>query len=250
MLSHLLRLMNRCGLVALLCGFLFLCHAAQGQDSTKPKPTFLVTPRFNSAGHFPFSGALINKHPNLDINVFFEQKGNGFFIFKSYDLNDSHSIVNYLQPGIFKKFNLSSKLRLGTFFGYVFSQTEGFKDKDSDYYTAAVVYWTITDKLKLENTALFFDLSQSVKLANRTLLTYTLKEFRFDFYIWERVAFETNVYATSTSLAVNFPKIRLSDAIHIQNTISYQGYLTPAKPDWALRKGLLISVAFPISISK
>ena len=82
------------------------------------------------------------------------------------------------------------------------------------------------------------------------LLTYTLKEFRFDFYVWERVVFEANVYATSASLAVNFPKIRLSDAIHIQNTISYQGYLTPTKPDWALRKGLLISVAFPISISK
>lgn len=226
---------------------------AQTQSEPTPKaakPTFLITPRFNSAGHFPFSGALINNHPNLDINVFFEKKGNGFFVFKSHDLNDPHSIVNYLQPGIFKKFNLRTNLRLGTFFGYVFSQTEGFKDKDSDFYTAAVIYWTITDKLKLENTALFFDLSQSVKLANRMLLSYTLKEFKVDLYVWERVVFEANAYATSASFAINFPKIRLSDAIHIQNTVSYQGYLTPAKPEWALRKGLLVSVAIPISISK
>lgn len=243
--------------VAWIIFLVSLVSSAWSQDQTQPestpkaaKPTFLISPRFNSAGHFPFSGALINNHPNFDINVFYEKKGNGFFVFKSQDLKDSHSIVNYLQPGISKKFKLRTNLRLGIFFGYVFSQTEGFKDKDSDYFTAAVIYWTITDRLKLENTALFFDLSQSVKLANRTLLSYTLKEFKFDIYVWERIVFEADAYATSASFAINFPKIRLSDALHIQNTISYQGYLTPAKPEWALRRGLLISVAFPISISK
>ena len=223
---------------------------AQSQTSPEPKPTFLINPRFNSAGHFPFSGALINHNINFDINLFFEHKGNGFFLFKSQDLVDQHSIINYLQPGVFKKFTLAPKLRLGVFFGYLFSQTEGFKDKDSDYYSAAVAYWTITDHLKLENTALFFDLTQSVKLANRMLLSYNVRAFKFDFYLWERITFETNTYATSASLAVNLPKLKLTDAIFIQNTISYQGYLTSTKPDWALQKGLLVSVAFPITVSQ
>ena len=182
--------------------------------------------------------------------MFFEHKGNGFFIFKSYDIKDPHSIVNYLQPGVFKKFKLGDKLQLGIFFGYVFSQTNEFRDKDSDYFSAAVLYWTINDLLKLENTALFFDLSQSAKLANRMLLSYRLREFKFDLYVWQRIIFESNTYATSASLAVNLPKIKLTDALYIQNTISYQGYLTPTKPDWAMRKGLLVSVAFPITMIK
>lgn len=184
------------------------------------------------------------------MNIYFEYKKNGFFIFKSIDLEDKHSFVNYLQPGIFRKFQLHSKFKLGTFFGYVFNQTYEFRDKDSDYFTAAVAYWTINDHLKLENTSLFFDLSQSVKLANRFLLNYKVKKFQFDVYVWHRVVFDSNSHATSASLAINFPRIRLTNKIAIQNTISYQGYLSHSKPDFAMRKGLLISVAFPITINE
>lgn len=223
---------------------------SQQQSAEDPKPNFSVTPRFNSAGHFPFSGALLNRNLNFDFNIFFEHKKNGFFLFKSIDLEDKHSFINYLQPGIFRKFQLHSKVKLGTFVGYVFNQTSGFRDKDSDYFTAAVVYWTINDRLKLENTSLFFDLSQSVKLANRLLLNYKVNKFQFDLYVWHRIAFDQNAHATSASLAINFPRIRLTDKIAIQNTVSYQGYITHAKPDFALRKGLLVSVGFPITLSE
>ena len=215
-----------------------------------PNPNFSITPRFNSAGHFPFSGALLNNNFNFDVNIYFEYKKNGFFIFKSIDLEDKHSFVNYLQPGIFRKFQLSPKFKIGTFFGYVFNQTYEWRDKDSDYFTAAVAYWTINDRLKLENTSLFFDLSQSVKLANRFLLNYKVKKFQFDVYVWHRIVFDSNSHATSASLAINFPRIRLTDKVAIQNTVSYQGYLTHTKPDFAMRKGLLVSIAFPITISK
>jgi len=231
---------------------MFFRTPSLGQDQNKgvPKPNFSITPRFNSAGHFPFSGALLNKNFNFDINIYFEHKKNGFFIFKSIDLEDKHSFVNYLQPGIFRKFQLSPNFKLATFFGYVFNQTSGFRDKDSDFFSAGVAYWTITDQLRFENTSLFFDFNQSTKLANRFLLSYKLKEFQFDMYLWHRVVFDINAHATSASLAINFPRIRLTDKISILNTISYQGYITPSKPDFAMRKGLLISVAFPISVSE
>lgn len=233
--------------------FTFISTSVLSQSQSEgdlPKPNFSIMPRFNSAGHFPFSGALLNKNLNFDTNIYFEYKKNGFFIFKSIDLEDKHSFVNYLQPGIFRKFQLHSKFKLGTFFGYVFNQTYEFRDKDSDYFTAAVAYWTINDHLKLENTSLFFDLSQSVKLANRFLLNYKVKKFQFDVYLWHRIVFDSNSHATSASLAINFPRIKLTDTIAIQNTVSYQGYLTQSKPDFAMRKGLLISVAFPITVSE
>lgn len=205
-------------------------------------------PRFNSSGHFPYTGALINRNVNFDINVYYENRGYGFFVFKSWDLEDSHSFVNYLQPGIFKKVKFSPSFQLGLFFGYLFSQTSEFRDEDSDYYTAAVAYWTLTETLKLENTSLFFDLTQSSKLANRLLLTWTIGRFRIDFYTWHRWVFNAGQHATSASLAVNFPRIRISEVMSIQSTASYQGYLTAAKPDFAMRDGFLLSIGFPMEI--
>jgi hypothetical protein len=228
--------------------FFIVAMAGQAQSPTEQKPVLVVTPRVNSTGHFPFSGAYINHHFNFDFNIFFEHKSTGFFIFKSVDLEDHHSIVNYLQQGVFRKFKISSRFQVRAFAGYVFSQTTEFRDRDSDYFTSVAGYWTINEQLKIENTVLYFDLSQSPKISNRLLLTYQVKNFHVDVYLWQRIVFETHQYATSASLAVTIPKIKLTNAMYIQNTISYQTYLTEAKPDWAMRQGLLVSVAIPIAL--
>ena len=169
------------------------------QNDTTTRLLFLITPRLNTAGYFPFTGAMLNHNLNFDINIFYEHKGYGFFVFKSVDLQDSHSYINYLQPGIFWKFQVGPKLQLGVFFGYLFSQTNGFHDKESDIYSALVGYWTITDRLKLENTMLFFDLTQTEKMADRLLISYTLSGFKFDFYVWHRWVFDESSHATSLS---------------------------------------------------
>jgi hypothetical protein len=247
-------LANRYYSVMLFILLFLSCNVGFGQDqkqvpdTTAIQPVFIITPRFNSAGHFPFTGALINKNVIFDLNVFFEYKNYGFFIFKSWDLEDRHSIANYLQPGVFRRFALSDKFFVRIFFGYVFSQTSGFRDAESDYYTAAVGYWTINDYLKLENTALFFDLRQSAKLANRLLLTWQIKSFKIDFYLWQRYVFEDGTHPTSGSVAVNFPRINLSGSLAIQTTFSYQGYLTGSKPGFARRDGFLFLIAFPINV--
>jgi len=232
----------------LVCSAGLISHQgiAQKSDSVKTT-TFIITPRLNSTGYFPFTGAYINKNINADINIFFENKLFGFFLFKSQDLEDSHSIVNYLQPGIFKKVQFNPNFKLRFFAGYLLSQTSGFRDKDSDYYTAVVAYWTINGRLKVENTALFFDLSISAKLANRFVLTYEQSGFKVDLLVWERVVFETKGLSTSASLSVNFPPIRINDRVSIQNTISWQSYLTRSKPDFAMRDGMLFQVSVPIA---
>jgi hypothetical protein len=219
---------------------------AQKSDSLSTS-TLLITPRLNSAGYFPFSGAYLNKHTNTDLNIFYQQKhGFGFFIFQSVDLEDRTSFVNYLQPGVFKKFKLSSALQVGLFGGYVFSQTDGFRDQDSDYFSAMVFYLTVNPNLKLESCSLFFDFNHSSKVANRFLATYALKGFQFEGYVWHRTVFETNQHAVSASLAINPPKAKITDKVSIQTTISYMGYLTESKPDFAMRAGFIFSVAVPI----
>jgi hypothetical protein len=236
-----------CSVFLLFTSQLFAQTKKLTKDSI-PKRTFIITPRINSAGHFPFSGALLNKNANFDVNIFYENKGYGFFIFQSFDLEDKRSFVNYLQPGIFKKFKLAKDVQLRLFAGYVFSQTNGFRDEDSDYFTAAVVYWTIQPHLKFESTSLFFDFNHSTKLANRFLMSYSVKGFRLDGYVWYRAVFEQNTHALSASLALHPPKAKIAGNLYIQSSISYLGYLTDTKPSFALRDGFLFSVAFPLSL--
>ncbi len=240
----------RCGLMALAFTSAFAAIAQTTSDSTRPARTFIITPRINSAGHFPFSGALINHNINFDVNIYYQRGMTGFFLFKSWDLRDPHSIVNYFQPGVFQKFNIGKKVNTGLFAGYIFSQTDGFSDHDSDFFVANVTTWTPNDKIRIENTALFFNVTKpelSTTLANRLLINCFVKRWKFDVYVWERVEFKNKFVATSASFAVNFPRIRLTDAVYILNTISYQGYITEAKPDWAMRDGFLYSLSFPIT---
>jgi hypothetical protein len=213
------------------------------------RPDFVITPRLNSAGYFPYTGALLNKNTNFDLNVFFEYRRKyGFFLFKSVDLEDRRSYVNYLQPGIFRTFQATKNFKLRLFFGYLFSQTRGFRDPDSDYYTALVGYYSIGENMKLENTALFYDLVNSAKLANRLLLSRTIANFTAEVYVWHRVVFDDNSHSTSASFAITLPRISVSPSTSINTTVSYQGYLTKNKPDFAMRDGFLFQVAIPIAV--
>lgn len=233
----------------ILIVLLFLnCSDVKGQDSTGA--VIRITPRFNSAGHFPFTGSLLNNNLNFDLNFFYEKDKFGFFVFKSVDLEDQHSYINYLQPGVFRKFELTTNLQIRIFVGYLFSQTQRFRDKDSDYYTAVTFYWSLLPSLKVEHTALFFDISQLAKLANRLLVHYSVNGFKIELFIWNRWEFEKQFNATSASLALNFPAIKIFRDLSMLNTISYQGYFSSKKPDFALQKGLLISVVFPINADK
>lgn len=213
-----------------------------------PEVTLVITPRINSTGHFPFTGSYVNRNFNADINIFYERKTLGFFLFKSQDLEDKQSIINYLQPGIFKKVEITSTLKLRFFVGYLFTQTAGFRDPDSDYYAAVVAYWSPAREIRLEHTALFFDLRQDEKLANRFVFSYIENGFKFDAFVWHRLVFGDASPSTSASLSVNFPQIKLSGKVSIQSTVSYQGYLSRAKPGYAMRNGALFSISFPIAM--
>src|SRR6478609_616761 len=186
-----------------ICFWLLIAFTAAGasaQDSLqrakkKTKGDFVINTRLHSTSHFPFTGSFINRHLNFDINLFYERNRVGAFLFKAQDLEDRHGIVNYLQPGVFKRFPVGQKLTFTLFGGYIFNQTARFSDKDSDVWGALNTSWAINDHFKVENTALFFNLTKSelnAQLANRTVISALLKDFKFDLYFWHNVVFETS----------------------------------------------------------
>jgi len=245
---------------SVICLFLLISFAtigASGQDSLqhakkKTKGDFIITTRLHSVSHFPFSGSFINRHLNADINVYYEKNRTGFFLFKAQDLEYKHGFVNYFQPGIFKRFPVGQKLTFSLFGGYLFNQINGFNDNDSDVWGALNTSWMINDHFRVENTALFFNLTKSElhsQWANRTVFSALYKDFKFDLYVWHNIVFETNFQFTSGAVAINFPHIQLSDKIKIRNSFMYQSYISENKPSWAMHHGFLFSIAVPIQLS-
>jgi hypothetical protein len=217
------------------------------KDSTSA-PAFVVTPRINSTGHFPFTGSLINYHLNADLNIFYDQGRVGFFIFKSFDVVDLHSIVNYLQPGVFTTIKISPVVKARVFFGYLFSQTNHFRDPDSDYYTAITWYWDPSRRFHLENTSLFYDYNIKKKLANRVFASWSTRKIKLELYVWHRMVLDEGIHATSASFGFTFPIVEVSPKALLQMTSSYQRYLTKDRPSYALREGVLFTLALPISV--
>ena len=230
-----------------------MCTNSNGQskiDSVKPY-TLIISPRLNSSGYFPFTGALLNHNANFDFTVALEKNNFGFFLFQSFDLQDNKSYINYFQPAVFKKFPVGKKLKLGVYAGYLFSQTNSFSDKgESDYFGALSQHWDINKKLRLENTMLFGELVIQPKLINRLQLIYKLKKVKFNFYLHERALFEVKDFSTSGAISIDLPKLKIADKLSAQATITYQSYLTKHRPGYALKDGFLFSLAFPIDISK
>jgi hypothetical protein len=224
------------------------------RDSSKA--TLQIYPRLHSSGYFPFTGALLNHNPVADVNIFYERKGApgssgavGFFLFQSFDLKDRHSYANYFQPGVFATLKLHSTFKIRGFFGYIFSQTQGFRDPgDSDYYAASTFYWDPSKHLSIQNTVLLYDYNIQRKVANRVLVSISYPKFKIDMFLWNRAVLVEKKQAISASVAVTFPIIKLNEKASIHLTTAYMRYLTSYRPSYALNDGVIITVGVPINV--
>jgi hypothetical protein len=229
------------------------CNGLYAQDSTK---SYLqILPRLHSAAYFPFTGALLNRNPVFDVNVYYDsepaaRKSWGFFVFQSFDLKDRRSYVNYLQPGLFATLKLHPTFKVRGVFGYIFSQTEGFRDKDSDYYAAARFMWDPNKHLSIGNTLLYFDFTIRQKLANRFSIAWSSDKFRAEFFLWDRVVLDEKRHAVSASVAVTFPNIKVGERTAVQITSAYMWYLTSYRPSFALADGFVFTLGVPVDVIK
>lgn len=214
------------------------------------KATVEVNTRLHSTGYYPYTGSLINRHPTADINLFYERKTLGFFLFYSRDLIEKHSIVNYLQPGIFATLKVNPSLRTRIYFGYLLSQANGFRDTDSDFYTSMAQYWNLGKGFRVENTALLYDWNLNLKVADRLLFVYQTKPVKIEFFIWYRKVLESSEHATSAMVAFTSPRLALSKSFTLLFTGAYQQYLSQYRPSYALKNGFVFTIAAPFSNQK
>lgn len=226
----------------------YLLEARPGSDSIRT--VLNINPRVHSSGFFPFSGAILPANPVADVNVFMEKRRWGFFLFQSLDLNDPHAVVNYLQPGVFAVFRPSTKLKIRTHFGYIFNQTRGFKDNDSDYFSGLQINWSIRPGLRIENSTLYFDWNVRAKMAHRFLVEYNRPRWRLSGYVWYRKVFADPDGALSAAAAITWPIIPITAKSNLEFTTTCMGYISDYMPSFARRDGIFFTLAVPIDVMR
>ncbi|MFN8355807.1 MAG: hypothetical protein U0Y10_15225 [Spirosomataceae bacterium] len=223
-----------------------VCLAQQNN----PDKEILLTSRLHSAGHFPYTGSLLNNHLNADLNLYVRYKKAGFFVFQSLDLESKNSDITYHQTGLFYKIRFSPTLSLTPYLGYLLIQTQRFYDTGSDVFAALVPSFQ-SGRLKIENTSLFtnvLELGDSRSLANRLQIQYALNNMSLSLFLFHNIKLSGQNPSLSGALSIQFPKVELFKQVPIQSSLLLQTYLSDYKPSYALRRGIVFSFTFPIII--
>jgi hypothetical protein len=233
----------------------FKCIAQQPvSKADKEQPySLILTAKFHSTGHSPFSGSYFNHHPNGEIGLSVKTKPISAFLNKNVDFADVHSSTNYTTIGILRSFQLNESVTLTPYIGYFFRQSHSFMDDNSDAWTCLVARFTINRWLAIENSTLVGNLIRhysKASLANRVNATISIWKFKLDAYTWYTHAFNSASHFVSASLAITSPDWTITETISARLQVAVLQQISNEKPEGCMYRGGLISLIVPIDLSK
>jgi len=233
--------------------FGFKCNAQEQVSKVdKEQPySLLLTAKFHTTGHSPFSGAYFNHHSNGEIGLLFKTKQIGALINKNVDFADVHSAINYTTVGFFKSFQLNESVKLTPYIGYFFRQSHSFMDDNSDAWTCVVARFTVSRWLAIENSTLVGNLIRhysKASLANRINATISIWRFKLDAYTWYTHTFNTTSHFVSASLAITSPDWTITETVSARLQVAILQQISHEKPEGCMHRGGLISLIVPIDL--
>ncbi|HEX6890717.1 MAG TPA: hypothetical protein VF141_08490 [Chryseolinea sp.] len=222
-----------------------------GSKANNGSYSLIITPKLHSAGYFPYSGALFNYHPNIELNVTASYKDVGAFVTKYFDFVDLRSPVNYTTIGLFGSVQINSRLKVTPYAGYFFAQKHSFMDKASDLWAGLVIRLAISEYFWIENTSLINNLlhhTATTGLVNRLNAALMIGKFRLDSYTFYTHSMHTSLHGISASFAVTTPEWRLSQTVSVKAQASFLQQITDEWPASAYERGFILSFIAPIDI--
>lgn len=240
---------------------LFACCVAFGSKCIAQQPvskadkeqpySLLLTAKFHSTGHSPFSGSYFNHHSNGEIGLLFKTRQIGAFINKNVDFADLHSAINYTTVGFYRSIQLNEWVRVTPYIGYFFKQSHSFMDDNSDAWTCVVARITINKWLSVENSTLVGNLIRhysKASLANRVNATISIWKFKLDAYTWYTHSFNSASHFISASLAITSPDWTITETVSARLQVAMLRQISNERPDDSMSQGGLISLIVPLAL--
>ena len=236
----------------LALGFKCIAQPPVSKAEKEQPYSLLLTAKFHSTGHSPFSGSYFNHHPNAELGLSFKTKQISAFLNKNVDFADVHSSINYTTVGFFKSFQLNESVALTPYIGYFFRQSHSFMDDNSDAWTCLVARFRISRWLAIENSTVVGNLIRhysKASLANRVNASILIGKFKLDAYTWYTHSFNSASHFVSASLAITSPDWTITQSISARVQVAVLQQISHEKPEGCMYRGGLISLIIPIDLS-
>ncbi|MFM8740858.1 MAG: hypothetical protein ACKOC0_11735 [Cytophagales bacterium] len=176
---------------------------ADSTQSKKQTPSahWRINSRMHSKGIFTYGGWLGSDNPTFDVNLIYERKKWGLFVFKGLDLVDHYTFYNFSLISVFKNIKVTNKVTVTPYVGSFLEQAKDFADKGSDAVCIVITTVRLHPQLTAEHMALFGNLILEPEFrdwVNRFRLTYTRKHLDVVTSLWHNnQVFDNSGYSTA-----------------------------------------------------
>jgi len=233
---------------------LFGCPEVIAQETNNEvRPySFSFTTRIHSISHFPMGGVYVNNNPTMDFDASLDIGNTSVFAFRSADLVDSGSPLNYATIGLSRTVGIGEGFDVIPAVGYFLSQNRGFRGPESDAWTAVTLKKRITQGICIYNTTMMGNLvvkEHTPSFTNRLKINFTFSGFELDAFIWYSQTLKQPIGYTSGSLGISTPKIPISKAVSLKMHCAYQQFISSEQPESAMNKGILFSLILPVEFN-
>ena len=176
-----------------------------------------LTSAFHSASLYFFSGSVDQSNPSFDALFIYDRKTWGAFFYKSLDLLDHTTGVNYAMLGVHKIFLVGTKWSFVPTLGGELNQNYTPADKGSDFIFDLAISYKISVHLTISNDALFQNLiiTKDYNWTNRLKLSYQQQDFNVSALLWQRSRAFNNAGYLSTGLDISYNIIKFSHTSNI-----------------------------------
>lgn len=188
-------------------------HTSTDTTATAINPvTWSFTGSFHSASLYFFTGSVDQSNSSFDALFIYDKKTWGGFAFKSLDLTDHRTGVNYAMAGIHKIFNIGPAWSIMPTIGINLNQNYTFADKGSDLIFDLAVSYKISKHFKVGDDALFqnIGITKEYNWTNRLKLSYHQNDFYLSALLWERNRAFHNPGYLSTGVDAGYNIVRIS----------------------------------------
>jgi len=211
--------------------------------SAKSKASWSLSSLLHSESLYFFTGGVDQYHPSFDMLFVYDKNGWGGIVYKSLDLVDHTTGINYAMIVFHKHFSIGNNLLITPNVGLNLNQNYSIADKGSDLISDLAVALKLGNQFTLSNDAIFqnIGITHDYNWTNRIKLLFKGTNFYAAALLWDRNRVFNNPGYLSTGFDFNYSGIRLSSKSNLDIGASYIAMLqsdTPRKSGFMVSFGM------------
>jgi hypothetical protein len=190
--------------------------------TTQQSSAWLLNSQLHSAGLFLASGEISNWHPSFDMYFAYDRKTWGLQAFKSFDLVDHTTDINYAIVVVDRHFRIGKSIVFTPNIGFEFVQNNTLADKGSDVTVILNTAIKLTQNFALNYEAIFQNavITSNHNLTSRLRMMLSGKYIDITGFIWYRnEMFNSSTY-WSSGITVDCSGVKLSPNLNLTIAVS------------------------------